>query len=231
MCQPCKTERADKEASAESKVCSTCGKDRPIVDYAYANRETGRRHGKCRDCFAEYQRAYRARPKSRKRKRELASTSRYREWYREYHRAYRKREYAREAKSQYMQEYRSRPEIRRREWGRSRWWDYIRRCRKYGHTPVIEDFTKADVIAKYGDHCAYCDTGAFEHLDHYVPVSKGGPHTLDNVRPACTGCNRAKSDDDPEEWLATQAELDAMTDEELDALIDAEIAKYLDADD
>ena len=108
---------------------------------------------------------------------------------------------------------------------------YRFRAAKYGFPLMIEDFTKADVIAKYGDHCAYCETGEFEELEHYTPVKAGGPHTLENVRPSCSACNRAKSDADPEEWLAEQAEFDALTEEEQNALIDAEIARWIDSDD
>lgn len=69
--------------------------------------------------------------------------------------------------------------------------DYRRRALAYGFTPVVEDFTRDDLIARYGDACAYCG-GPFEQLDHSVPVRAGGPHTLDNVRPSCAPCNRAK---------------------------------------
>ncbi len=70
--------------------------------------------------------------------------------------------------------------------------EYRRRTRKFGHPDVIEDFTKADVIERYGDRCFYCWTGEFEELDHFIAVIHGGPHTLDNVRPSCMPCNRSK---------------------------------------
>lgn len=70
--------------------------------------------------------------------------------------------------------------------------NYRSRALKAGFEATVEDFTKADVIARYGSSCFYCDTGTFDHLDHYIPVSKGGAHTLANVRPACEPCNRAK---------------------------------------
>lgn len=104
---------------------------------------------------------------------------------------------------------------------------YLSRMDQLGLEPVTEDFTVRDVIARYGDRCAYCETGEFEELDHYIPVKAGGPHTLENARPACSACNRAKWDADPEEWLAEQAEFDALTEDEQNALIDAEIARWL----
>lgn len=67
---------------------------------------------------------------------------------------------------------------------------YLERARKNGTVPVVEDFTRADVIKAYGDTCAHCG-GPFEELDHYpIPVAHGGDHTLKNVRPSCTSCNR-----------------------------------------
>lgn len=43
----------------------------------------------------------------------------------------------------------------------------------------------------YGDRCAYCD-GAFEHVDHVIPLSRGGTNWPANLRPACRSCNTSK---------------------------------------
>lgn len=69
---------------------------------------------------------------------------------------------------------------------------YRQRARQYGFTPVVVSFTRDDLITHYGDACWYCHTGAFSELDHHVPVAAGGHHTLNNCRPSCTPCNRAK---------------------------------------
>jgi 5-methylcytosine-specific restriction endonuclease McrA len=70
---------------------------------------------------------------------------------------------------------------------------YRKRARRYGFAPVVEDFTRADVIARHGAACTHCG-GPFEELDHYpVPVALGGHHTLENVRPSCVPCNRAET--------------------------------------
>lgn len=59
------------------------------------------------------------------------------------------------------------------------------------------------------DHCcAYC--GAQEHrsaeleIEHVVPISKGGPHLLSNIVPACTACNASKRSQDLETWIMQQ---------------------------
>jgi hypothetical protein len=69
---------------------------------------------------------------------------------------------------------------------------YIRRCRKYGHTPVVEHFTAAQLVERHGDRCFYCGVSAFECTDHLVCVRVGGPHTLDNTVPCCHECNQRK---------------------------------------
>ena len=70
-----------------------------------------------------------------------------------------------------------------------------------------ESFTTQMVIDKYGSNCHIClfpidlensrivgsdgwETGL--HLDHLVPLSKGGSDTLENIRPAHGMCNVKK---------------------------------------
>ena len=69
---------------------------------------------------------------------------------------------------------------------------YRRRARRLGFEPVVEDFTKADVIELYGDQCWHCKDAPFEQLDHHpIPVAAEGPHTIENVKPSCARCNSA----------------------------------------
>jgi len=56
--------------------------------------------------------------------------------------------------------------------------------------------------------CAYCGRpiGLWHTLaqDHFIPLSKGGAYTADNIIPAChgfDGCNNSKSNRDPVDWL------------------------------
>ena len=71
-------------------------------------------------------------------------------------------------------------------------WDYIRRCRKYAHRPVVEHFTAQQLVERHGDRCYHCGTGAFECVDHLVCVRVGGLHTLDNTVPCCRERNQRK---------------------------------------
>lgn len=40
------------------------------------------------------------------------------------------------------------------------------------------------------------------HVDHYIPLSKGGAHSVENFVIACPGCNLRKSDKDPYQFAA-----------------------------
>jgi 5-methylcytosine-specific restriction endonuclease McrA len=72
---------------------------------------------------------------------------------------------------------------------------------------ITSDYNELQVIATYGINCYLCDLEidfmaprkcgvvGWEiglHIDHLVPVSKGGSDTLENVRPTHGLCNLVK---------------------------------------
>lgn len=66
---------------------------------------------------------------------------------------------------------------------------YRRRAKRYGTEPVVESFTREELVERYGDKCAHCG-GPFEELDHFpVAIVHGGAHTLENCKPSCAACN------------------------------------------
>ena len=64
-----------------------------------------------------------------------------------------------------------------------------------------------EVLRRDGYRCQLCGLqqkdGIVLHLDHKVPVSKGGPTTIENLWTLCQPCNSGKSDSD---LVATQEE-------------------------
>lgn len=78
-----------------------------------------------------------------------------------------------------------------------------RRRAKLAAAP-INDFTRAQwesVKEHYDYRCVYCPDTCWrcqrrKHqltIDHIIPISKGGSHTVSNIAPACSRCNKKKN--------------------------------------
>lgn len=67
----------------------------------------------------------------------------------------------------------------------------------------IESATLAAWTAAQPKVCFYCsvDCGGGFHVDHFVPLARGGAHVLTNLRIACPPCNLRKNAADPLEWM------------------------------
>lgn len=79
---------------------------------------------------------------------------------------------------------------------KTREWQQNRKNRKSGR---IEYGTIPKLMAVQRGMCAYCrvDIRSRYHVDHIVPLSKGGKHEAVNVQLLCAGCNLHKSNRDP----------------------------------
>lgn len=52
----------------------------------------------------------------------------------------------------------------------------------------------------FGNKCAYCGKELHLTQEHFIPVSKGGGYTADNIIPSCQSCNSSKYNKDFFEW-------------------------------
>lgn len=153
-----------------TKACSKCSVVKPLDEY---HRNKGRKDGRlaqCKPCVLAQRAEYEARPEVKARKAEYRANNRDRRrtaWWPGYYKANKASILARRA------EYKAaNPQI---------YWEstYRKRSIEYGFTPVVESFTKEQLIARWGSNCWHCKTGPFEQLDHYlVPVRLGGAHSL-----------------------------------------------------
>ena len=60
------------------------------------------------------------------------------------------------------------------------------------------------------DICYWCNTKLKKsntHLDHYIPLSKGGEHTLSNLVISCRKCNLSKNAKDPFDFALSKGKL------------------------
>jgi 5-methylcytosine-specific restriction endonuclease McrA len=131
-----------------------------------------------------------------------ANASRYRKWYDS------RKESERARIKKYGQENPQKMKMYRR----------IRRARQ--KNVESEKYLESDILHIYGIECHICQetidltaprqvgTTGWErglHLDHVIPLSKGGPDTVDNVRPAHGICNVKKNDRDLESYVESTA--------------------------
>ena len=83
-----------------------------------------------------------------------------------------------------------------------------KRFRALGLDPEIGRYTETEVLERYGTVCHICNTEIDMNsprgtgkpgwekglqIDHVIPLSKGGDHTIENVRPSHGHCNLTKS--------------------------------------
>lgn len=54
-------------------------------------------------------------------------------------------------------------------------------------------------MSVFGHICVYCG-GPFEHIDHVIPLARGGYHQLSNLRPSCKFCNLSKGAKSLQDW-------------------------------
>lgn len=92
------------------------------------------------------------------------------------------------------------------------------RARKAG---VAGSFDSGDVLirlAKQKEHCHYCGCklelfgpDKFQ-VDHFIPLSKGGENSMNNIVIACPGCNREKASRMPWEYRPARFEVGCTRD-------------------
>lgn len=67
------------------------------------------------------------------------------------------------------------------------------------------NFTEQDVVNKFSEQngeCYYCHSLLEDyHVDHYVPLAKGGDNTSSNIVIACPSCNLRKRDLMPDVFI------------------------------
>lgn len=158
--------------------CSTC---HAVLDLSFFPKNASRKYGYsnvCRSCTDTYMSAYMRENKEHivSRKRERAQTPE-----------------GKEANARAVRRYREKNKHATNQHTSLR---YARKALS-NH----EVYTREDIYTRDKGTCQICGTflpPSSWHLDHYVPLSKGGSDTPDNVRVTCTTCNSKKNDSYPD---------------------------------
>lgn len=78
-----------------------------------------------------------------------------------------------------------------------------RRVMKSGSLGKLSRGIRKRLFLEQDGRCVYCsvDLGRSAHLDHRVPLAKGGAHDDDNVQLLCSLCNLSKGSKMPDEFI------------------------------
>lgn len=57
---------------------------------------------------------------------------------------------------------------------------------------------------KFNNKCCYCGEETPLEQEHFIPISKGGEYTVNNIIPACKRCNCSKNNSDFVKWYIKQ---------------------------
>ena len=169
------------------KTCNACGVPKPLDEFH--TRKGGRRRAQCKVCTRAKMRAYDAGRRDVK----AAYNERY---YADNAEVLRQRQADRQARNPFLHRERARrwrkanPERMREHaaLGRQRRRAAVARAGVY--TVTEKDVRR--LVARHRGLCAYCGERPWEHLDHIVPIARGGRHAIGNLLPACARCNLTK---------------------------------------
>lgn len=121
-------------------------------------------------------------------------TEKRREWRKRYNRQY----YQQNAKrlKAYQRQWRRKHPKRRDDYKRA----YLARKKKLPDTLTDDEWQ--EILDKYYHMCVYCESTEEPLIkEHWLPVSRGGGYTAENIVPACHQCNSRKGTMTGEEFL------------------------------
>lgn len=78
----------------------------------------------------------------------------------------------------------------------------LARKKQLPHTLTIEQWSACKEY--FNNLCCYCGEEKQLTQDHFIPLSKGGEYTCNNIVPACQWCNTSKKNKDFFNWYPRQ---------------------------
>lgn len=186
------------------KHCSKCGKELPNTSEYFKNNKGS--HGgltaRCRECIKEQRKKYYEENKEWISEKEKQYYQKHKAEHYAYCRKYRQEhpkvyiltEQQRVRKKEndkiYHQLHKEEARINRH--------NYKAKKRQLPNTLTEQQW---QVIKDYFDNkCCYCGKEKLLTQDHFIPVSKGGEYTHNNILPACGSCNSSKGNRNFFEW-------------------------------
>ena len=172
----------------ELKKCTKCGENKPNTNeyFAFRNKSKGKLNARCKECDKKY------RENNKDKIRE------YRENNKEYYKEY--RENNKEHYKDLFKKYYENNKDKYKEY------NHKRRALKVGNGGSYTKSQWLDTLEYFDYKCAYTGECIKHncHVEHIVPISKGGTSYIWNLVPSTASANLSKQNRDMEEWYREQ---------------------------
>ena len=199
----------------ELKRCTKCGENKPNTNeyFAYNNKSKGKLKAWCKVCDKNY----REHNKDKLKEYYENNKDKIKEYMKEYNKEY--RENNKDKKKEYMKEYNkkyyennkdslteSRKEYREYNKDKIKGYNHKRRALKLGNGGSYTKEQWLDTLEYFDYKCAYTGECIKHscHVEHIVPISKGGTSYIWNLVPSTESANCSKGNRGMEEWYREQ---------------------------
>lgn len=206
--------------SEKKKVCSKCGKSKSLTEF---NKSKNHKYGRspwCKTCSRDYDRKWQKnnleKHSANSRKYYAANLEKERERSRERRKAY--PEKVNESRRKWRAENSKKAKDSDRKWRKANIENRAasRRNRRAKKRQAGGSHTENDIkrlFDRQGGLCNACGKKLIRynkkqyHVDHVIPLAKGGSNRPDNLQLLCPFCNLSKNVKDPIEWARENGRL------------------------
>lgn len=153
------------------KICSTCKKAQPTKEYSVCNKVKSGLMARCKTC------------EKIRHKKDYQSDK---EYIKDRERSYRINNYNLRLEIERKSRYKNKEKVRPAKNARQR----IRNKVIQGGVYLILD---KELRKVYNSPCFQCGSMKDQSLDHIIPISRGGSHSVGNIMTLCLPCNKSKN--------------------------------------
>jgi 5-methylcytosine-specific restriction endonuclease McrA len=171
------------------KVCTTCKVKKSFYDFYKDKRKKDGLYPRCKSCHLKCTKKYYDN-----------NTEKIRSNYKKYY--YNNQEAISKTNAKWRDNNRDRISRTSSTWAKNNLEKRRGYWQKYRSLKVNNSFeiSSSEIKKLYNSDCFYCGASEDITLDHVIPLSRGGRHSIGNIVPACGKCNYSKNNKTVIEW-------------------------------
>lgn len=174
---------------SSTKTCNKCNQEKSIDDFGFENKKQGIKKRFCFDCDRARQREFYYRNRTKLLIQKKEHYEEFKPMYLERQVSYRK-ENKQKVKESFDKWFQKNPDAIRAQ---------SKKRKALLRGAGIKLVTRKEIKRLLSQKCFYCETQMSTQVDHVIPVSRGGTHSIGNLVGACASCNASKN-----KWFITE---------------------------